>query len=86
VLRLHQLGIGREEFKELVPERVWQLGQALQPRARRDRLDSVAEGCGSVDELLGLLPRRVGLLLDHKLVSLVMTDASPVPKRPTLVT
>lgn len=38
VRRLHQLGIGREEFKALIPERVWQLGQSLQPRASRDRL------------------------------------------------
>lgn len=53
VLRLHQLGIGREEFKELVPERVWRLGQSLQHERAETAYDGLAEGCGLVDELLG---------------------------------
>jgi hypothetical protein len=58
VLRLYELGLGREEIKEWFRKERGGQENPYSHEGHETAYDAFAEGCGSVDELLDLLPPR----------------------------
>jgi hypothetical protein len=58
VLRLYELGLGREEIKEWFRKESGGRDNPYSHEGAETAYDALAEGCGSVDELLDLLPHR----------------------------
>lgn len=56
MLRLHHLGMGREEIKEWFRKEAGGQYNPYNHEGAATAYDAFAEGCGSVDELLDLLP------------------------------
>jgi hypothetical protein len=57
-LRLYELGLGREEIKEWFRKESGGQNNPYSHEGAENAYEAFAEGCGSVDELLNLLPPR----------------------------
>jgi len=60
ILRLHDLGMGREEIKEWFRKEAGGQYNPFSHEGTVTAYESFADSCGSVDELLDLLPTKSG--------------------------
>lgn len=58
VIRLHELGMGREEIKEWFRKEKGGQENPFSNEGHPTAYDAFADGCGTVDELLDLMPSR----------------------------